>query len=138
MVGVGIGVSNSNYRLCRTDPTANLQLWLLSPTNNPNLHYLHSLQCSARLMEDAFLRTCVFYNGRIHIQVSTALRHGPPPKLHWKSLVDYLQSHRNWLPCLSGCYGRRFGTEEAILSPPVNNSANSRHYMVFGGVSAFI
>lgn len=138
MVVVAIEFSNSKYRLCRAGPTANFQLWLLSPANNPDFYNLHSLQRSARFMEGTFLRTCVFYDGRIYIQVSTALRHGPPSKLHWKSLVDHLQSHCHWLPCLSGCYGRRFGTEAAILSPSVNNSAAFRYHMVFGDVSTFI
>lgn len=89
-------------------------------------------------MEDTLFRACVFCDGRIHIQVSTALRDGPPSKLHRKSLVDHLQSHRHWLPCLPDSYGRRFGTEEAVLSAAANNSPAFGYYLVFGNVSTLI
>lgn len=89
-------------------------------------------------MEDTLFRACVFCDGWIHIQVSTALRDGPSSKLHRKSLVDHLQSHRHWIPCLPDCYGRRFSTEEAILSAAANNPTAFGNYLVFGGVSTLI
>ena len=127
--------------LCRfrgIDSASHIQLWILSSPNTTNIHYLYGIQRFTQLMANLVLRSALFRDRQLRIQVSAALRHGPQPAFHWQSMVDHLRSYSHRPDRLSNSDDRSFSSTKCLQTCYFDTSTSGCYRLVHSLLSAFV